>query len=62
MNDEEPPPEAVAQFVHTLAAHLVQHAPAQLEKVLLTTEVESRPLPLPIPVEYVSHPHLPPQA
>ena len=42
---EEPPPEAVAQFVHTLAAHLVQHASAELEKVLLAAEVDSRPLP-----------------
>ena len=53
---EEPPPKAVAQFVHTLAAHLVQHASAELEKVLLTAEVDSRPLPHPLPVEYVSQP------
>jgi hypothetical protein len=50
---EEPPPEAVAQFVHSLAAHLVQQASAELEKVLLTAEVDSRPQPHPLPVEYV---------
>lgn len=53
---EEPPPEAVAQFVHSLAAHLVQQASAELEKVLLMAEVDSRPLPHPLPVEYVPQP------